>query len=124
MSDANGGGAAPSTATGDCPANPGPGDLPSWYHTTGLTQGPNLINANACAYTNGNCYVFTDRGTFQYLETQNQVPNLQIVTRDNDRAARGGDTELINSFHAYAINPAPFAGDPTSTSTRRLRRSS
>lgn len=109
MSDANGGGTSPSTTTGDCPSTI---DYPSWYHATGLTQGPNIIAGDACNYSGGGCYVFTDRGTFQYLQSQKSVSNLQIVTRDNSTTARGGNTLLVNSFHAYAINPAKFAGNP------------
>jgi tungstate transport system substrate-binding protein len=121
VSSANGGGQAPSTATGNCPtaaANP------SWYHTTGLTQAPNVEAANTCnfanATTNGanDCYAFTDRGTYECLISASCAgaaaapTNLKIVTRANSATATGGDTLLINSFHAYAINPAKFAGNP------------
>jgi tungstate transport system substrate-binding protein len=121
VSSTNGGGAAPSTASGTCPTTTA---NPSWYHTTGLTQGPNIEAANTCNFTNasangGNdCYVFTDRGTFQCLTSAacagaaGAPTNLKIVTRDNSATAKGGDTLLINSFHAYAINPAKFAGNP------------
>jgi tungstate transport system substrate-binding protein len=119
VSAANGGGMAPSTAGGSCPTT---ASHPSWYHTTGLTQGPNIEAANTCNFPNasgGNdCYVFTDRGTFECLMTAacaggTAAPsNLKIVTRDNSAAAPGGSTVLINSFHAYAINPAKFAGNP------------
>jgi tungstate transport system substrate-binding protein len=120
VSAANGGGAAPSTASGACPTTTA---NPSWYHTTGLTQGPNIEAGNTCNFANatsggGNdCYVFTDRGTFQCLMSAtcaggSAAPsNLQIVTRDNSATAKGGSTVLINSFHAYAINPAKFAGN-------------
>jgi tungstate transport system substrate-binding protein len=122
VSSANGGGEAPSTASGACPtasANP------TWYHTTGQTQGPNIETGNTCNFPNaiangGNdCYVFTDRGTFQCLTSAtcaggSAAPtNLKIVTRDNSATAKGGETLLINSFHAYAINPARFAGNPS-----------
>jgi tungstate transport system substrate-binding protein len=109
VSDANGGGASPSTTTGACPANI---TFPSWYHATGLTQGPNIINGDACNYPGGNCYVLTDRGTFNFLQSTNAISNLKIVTRDNAAAATGGGTLLVNSFHAYAISPAKFAADP------------
>jgi tungstate transport system substrate-binding protein len=109
VSDANGGGASPSTTTGACPANI---TFPSWYHATGLTQGPNITNGDACNYPGGNCYVLTDRGTFNFLQSTNAISNLKIVTRDNDAAAPGGGTLLVNSFHAYAISPAKFAADP------------
>jgi tungstate transport system substrate-binding protein len=121
VSAANGGGEAPSTASGPCPTTT---SNPSWYHTTGLTQGPNIEAANTCNFANatsngGNdCYVITDRGTFQCLTSASCAggsaapTNLKIVTRDNSAAAKGGNTLLINSFHAYAINPAKFAGNP------------
>ncbi|WP_375498422.1 substrate-binding domain-containing protein [uncultured Jatrophihabitans sp.] len=111
VSDANGGGTTPSTATGACPSDITQAKTPSWYQATGLTQGPNVINADACNYSGGGCYVFTDRGTFQYLESQKSLSKLGIVTRDNAASARGGNTLLVNSFHAYAINPAKFAGN-------------
>jgi tungstate transport system substrate-binding protein len=119
VSAANGGGEAPSTASGPCPTTTA---NPSWYHTTGLTQGPNIEAANTCNFTNatsrgGNdCYVITDRGTFACLASAacaggSAAPgNLKIVTRDNSASAKGGDTLLINSFHAYAVDPAKFAG--------------
>ena len=80
---------------------------PSWYHATGLTQGPNIVNGDACNYPTGpnNCYVFTDRGTYQYLKSTNAATNLRIVTRDNSPSSRGGEPLLVNSFHAYAIDP-------------------
>jgi ABC-type tungstate transport system permease subunit len=121
VSAANGGGEAPSTASGPCPMTT---SNPSWYHTTGLTQGPNVEAANACNFPNaassgGNdCYVITDRGTFECLMDAAcsggaaAPANLKIVTRDNSATAKGGNTLLVNSFHAYAINPAKFAGNP------------
>lgn len=112
MSDANGGGTSPSTTSGDCPTSI---SYPSWYHATGLTQGPNITNADTCNYTGGNCYVLTDRGTFNYLQSTGVAQNLKIVTRDNADAARGGQTLLVNSFHAYGVNPDKFAGSPSST---------
>src|SRR3984893_17879511 len=39
VSTANGGGEAPSTGSGPCPTTT---SNPPWYHTTGLTQGPNV----------------------------------------------------------------------------------
>jgi tungstate transport system substrate-binding protein len=111
VSDANGGGETPSTTTGACPATVTP---PAWYHSTGLTQGPNIQAADTCNFTGGGCYVFTDRGTFQYLQTQAGAAgignSLAILVRDNSTTATGGNTLLVNSFHAYAINPARFTG--------------
>lgn len=115
MSDANGGGTSPSQDTGDCPASI---NYPDWYHATGLTQGPNIDNADVCNYPSdeGNCYVLTDRGTFQYLKSVDRAQHLKIVTRDNDDTSRGGQSLLVNSFHAYGINPAMFP-DPSATNT-------
>ena len=109
VSDANGGGASPSTTTGDCPSST---SFPSWYHSNGLTQAPNIVNADVCNYPGGNCYVLTDRGTFNYLQSTGAVHNLKIVTRDNAPTATGGGALLVNSFHAYALNPAKFASNP------------
>ncbi len=108
----NGGGTSPSTTGSTCPASI---SYPSWYHATGLTQGPNLTNADACNYSGGpgNCYVLTDRGTYQYLVSTHAISNLGIVTRDNSPKAPGGQTLLVNSFHAYAVDPAKFAGTPS-----------
>jgi ABC-type tungstate transport system permease subunit len=116
LSAANGGGYSPSTATGACPASIA---YPSWYHATGLTQGPNIEAGDTCNFANatkaGNndCYVLTDRGTFDYLESTHAISKMQVVTRDDTASAPGGDTLLTNYFHAYAINPAavPAASD-------------
>jgi tungstate transport system substrate-binding protein len=109
VSDNNGGGVAPSNVTGTCP---GAADNPSWYHTTGLGQGPNVTATDTCNFGHGiDCYMITDRGTFQYLQSTNAIAHLEVVARDNAAGAPGGSTLLINSFHAYAINPdAPFTG--------------
>jgi tungstate transport system substrate-binding protein len=105
VSPANGGGTVPSTDA-TCVTSP----APSWYHTTGLTQGPNVVNADACNYAGGNCYVLTDRGTYQYLQESGAISNLHVVTHNNSATAAGGANLLINSFHAYASNPAKFSG--------------
>ncbi len=56
---------------GVLPGSAGGGALPTWYVTTGLTQGPNVIAANACTADSktgpNSCYVLTDRGTYDYL---------------------------------------------------------
>ncbi len=121
VSAANGGGATPIasgqgvTASGQaCPATTF--TPPSWYYVNSLTQGPNIVFANACSgapgLVAGHCYVFTDRGTYASLASNATIPNLQIVTRDNSATAPGGATLLINYFHAYVINPAKFTGQP------------
>ena len=117
VSTANGGGTAPSTVTGDCPTPQSP---PAWYHITGATQAPNVENADVCNYptadngANNNCYVFTDRGTFQFLQNTHAISDkLQIVTRDNNVPAHPSqNTLLVNSFHGYVVNPDKFAGNP------------
>jgi tungstate transport system substrate-binding protein len=88
--------------------------LPAWYVTTGLTQGPNVVAANACnGYPSGanSCYVFTDRGTYDFLtsgtDPAGSIPSLKIVTRGPQAAsAPGGVNGLVNYFHAYIINPS------------------
>ena len=47
----------------------------------------------------------TDRGTFNRLVNLKAVTNLKIVADKNTSSARGGKDLLINSFHAYAVNP-------------------
>jgi ABC-type tungstate transport system permease subunit len=105
------------TASGQaCPNNgalPSGGQLPQWYAVIGLTQGPNVQNANACnGYPSGpnSCYVMSDRGTYDYLasgtDPAGSTPNLTIVTRNDSASAPGGAYELINYFHAYIINPS------------------
>ena len=123
VNSTNGGGETPIaaghgvTASGaPCPnggALPTGSALPSWYAATGLTQGPNVIAANACAgYASGanSCYVLTDRGTYDYLasgtDPAGSIPNLSIVTRDLVNSAPGGQYGLINYFHGYIINPS------------------
>lgn len=84
------------------------GDLPSWYQINSGNQAANVLAANACATSN--CYVFTDRGTYAFLasgtDPAGSIPNLKIVTRQNDASAPGGVTELVNYFHVYIINPS------------------
>jgi tungstate transport system substrate-binding protein len=107
VSDVNGGGAQPSTATGACPGLDQ--NLPSWYHATTLSQGLNLVNANTCSYAGSgpnNCYVFTDRGTFEYQQSIGAIPNLQVVVDNNKQAPSAQTNLLVNSFHAYGVNPA------------------
>lgn len=109
VTTANGGGSVPS-ADSSCATSP----APSWYHTTGLTQGPNVVNADTCNYTGGNCYVLTDRGTYQYLKDSGAISNLQVVCHNNSASAAGGANLLVNSFHAYAVNPSNFSGSVAS----------
>jgi tungstate transport system substrate-binding protein len=90
---------------------------PAWYKSGSSTsQAQNINIANTCSFPQGNCYVFTDRGTYKNLRAQGLAQNLKIVTRDNNPAARGGRDALINVFHAYGVNPAKFA-NPAATKT-------
>src|SRR5262245_55920896 len=85
--DSNGGGAQPSSDTGACPSLDA--DPPAWYHATGLTQSPNIQAGDVCNFPTGgsgdanNCYVFTDRGTFNFLESSGGVSTLQVVVDNN-----------------------------------------
>ncbi|MFT4288547.1 substrate-binding domain-containing protein [Nocardioides sp.] len=112
VSSTYGGGEAPASATGDCPDTI---TFPDWYNSGDRKQAPNIQAANECtdSYVSGtpDCYTFTDRGTFQYLYSTGALDTLQIVTRDNADTARGGIPALVNSFHAYAINPDMFSSD-------------
>jgi ABC-type tungstate transport system permease subunit len=126
VSSTNGGGETPvaaGTVTSQgapCPGGlPPQSSLPSWYKQTGLTQGPNVVNADVCNYpplSAGSCYVFTDRGTFAFLasgtDPAGTIPHLAILTRNNAANATGGAGQLVNYFHAYAINPAAFMSSP------------
>ncbi len=117
VSDANGGGTKPTTAAAgsDCPAGNN-ASTPTWYHETGSNQGATMDNADVCNYgtATGQCYVLTDRGTFQFKQSRTPptATHLHIVTRDNAASARGGQNFLINSFHGYVLNPSKFAGSP------------
>jgi ABC-type tungstate transport system permease subunit len=132
LNAASGGGEAPldptyasthSISNGQaCPSSGAPptaSEVPSWYVTANITQAPNVQAADACTGTAsgpGTCYVFTDRGTYDYLisgqdpagsinGTSDSHP-LGILTRDDSASAPGGANELINYFHAYIINPS------------------
>ncbi|GGF33266.1 hypothetical protein GCM10011519_03410 [Marmoricola endophyticus] len=117
VSAAQGGGKAPVTsdaAGSDCSTTETSRPYPSWYKVTGFGQAANVTAGDQCGDNVGgngsNCYVFTDRGTYAYLQSQGQAKNLQIVARDNAASAPGGADLLVNSFHGYAINPAKFDG--------------
>jgi len=86
-------------------------DFPDWYIGTTLDQGPTVTAANACTFSGSdtdNCYVYTDRGTFDYLSSGLDPAGaitLNIDTRNNSPSAPGGAYQLVNYFHAYVINP-------------------
>ncbi len=138
VSGTNGGGMAPIAASqgvsngAACPnsgANPPESAVASWYVVSGLSQGPNVVFANACntapVLSGANsCYVFTDRGTYDYLQSGTDpnpaasnsffsIPNLTIVTKNNSPSALGGQYALNNYFHAYIINPSAPCGCET-----------
>ena len=121
VSAADGGGMTPikstiqATSGQPCPdsGTVNSADAPSWYVINSVNQAASVIAANACnGFSSGpnTCYALTDRGTFDYLasgtDPAGTIPNLKIVTRDNDASAPGGANELINYFHAYIINPS------------------
>ena len=100
---------------GVLPGSAGGGTLPTWYVITGADAGPErgrrqrLHGATRTTGANS-CYVFTDRGTYDYLasgiDPAGSVPNLKIVTRGpQPSTAPGGQYALINYFHAYVLNP-------------------
>jgi ABC-type tungstate transport system permease subunit len=82
------------------------GHTPAWYKETGQTQGENLKTTNACAVTNG-CYTLVDKGTYLWQASHSEIPNLKIVSQQNEAAAPGGLSELTNPFHAYIVKNAP-----------------
>lgn len=108
------------TSPDDQTADPDGAAWPTWYNAGNAgSQAANVNIANTCpsaTFPNGNCYIFTDRGTLKYLQSQGGAQNLKVLTRDNATTARGGRDALINVFHAYAVNPAKFA-NPSSTKT-------
>ncbi len=123
VSDADGGGMTPikssvqATSGQDCPDGGTviQTDAPSWYLINTGNQANNVNIANACTAAPGganSCYVFTDRGTFDFLSSSNSpsapngIPNLTILTRNNSASAPGGANALINYFHVYIINPS------------------
>src|SRR5262249_31878005 len=79
---------------------------PSWYHKAGLGQAATVQLTSQCPFSSHNCYEMTDRGTYNRLVNLKTVTNLKIVADKNTPKARGGENLLVNSFHAYAVNPA------------------
>ncbi|HEX4471047.1 MAG TPA: substrate-binding domain-containing protein [Nocardioides sp.] len=113
--DVDGGGKAPSNTPGACPAlsTLTPIDYPSWYHATGLTQALNIEAADSCNFgaPSNDCYVFTDRGTFDFLKSTNALTKMGLVVDHNDQASAAQQNLLVNSFHLYALNPQKFTPD-------------
>jgi ABC-type tungstate transport system permease subunit len=124
----DGGGYSPSTSNGDCPVKRGVTeiDYPAWYHVTGLSQAPNVEATQECNFggsSHTDCYVFTDRGTFDDLKAQQSdpIPDLSILSQRNAASSPGGKTVLTNYFHAYAVDAAAVAqatGQPVALNTQ------
>jgi tungstate transport system substrate-binding protein len=108
-------------ATNGTPQLPPAAELPDWYVATGLTQGPNVALANACTAGTGGgagiaspantCYVFTDRGTYDYLLSGYSPPTATYPAANTDQVANltirtRNLSTLTNYFHGYIINPA------------------
>jgi ABC-type tungstate transport system permease subunit len=113
VSDANGRGKTPSTTSGPCPTTATP---PSWYQIGGTNQAANVEITDTCNFPSGpdDCYTITDRGTFDNLVKLNEIHHLQVKNGPNSPTAPGGPNFLVNSFHAYAVNPDMFTGQPVS----------
>jgi tungstate transport system substrate-binding protein len=79
---------------------------PSWYHKAGLGQASTVQLASQCPFSSRVCYDITDRGTFNRLVNLKAVTNLVVVADKNAVSARGSRNLLVNSFHAYAVNPS------------------
>lgn len=77
----------------------------SWYHKANTGQAPTVQVADQCPFKGGGCYDITDRGTFNRLVANKAVDRLEVVADKNAPGARGGRNLLVNSFHAYAVNP-------------------
>jgi tungstate transport system substrate-binding protein len=121
VSVANGGGMTPiqagSTGAGAagaaCPATVVP---PSWYVINSATQAANIHDADVCASPgNNDCYVFTDRGTFDNVQSgKNPLStptSLKLYTQNDTKSTEDPTgTLLVNTFHSYAINPAATSG--------------
>jgi tungstate transport system permease protein len=76
-----------------------------WYRKANTGQGPTVQVTDQCRFSGGGCYGITDRGTFSRLLADRAITNLQVVSDRNAPGAPGGVNLLLNSFHAYAINP-------------------
>jgi tungstate transport system substrate-binding protein len=111
VSPANGGGKTPSTTSGPCPTT---ATSPSWYQIGGTNQAANVQITDTCNFTGGpnDCYTITDRGTFDNLEALHELTRLHVLNGPSSASAPGGKSFLVNSFHAYAVNPNKFTGQP------------
>jgi tungstate transport system substrate-binding protein len=80
----------------------------TWYHKANNGQAATVQIASQCPFPSGACYDITDRGTFNLLVKEGAVTNLKIVSDKNTATAKGGQFLMVNSFHAYIVNPAKF----------------
>ena len=109
VSDANGGGTSPSTATGDCASHDR--QLPELVQGDRTDPGARtswpLTPATSHPTTGNNCYVFTDRGTFKYLQSDRRRSATLKLRRRQQRPGADSDQQnlLVNSFHLYGDEP-------------------
>lgn len=111
VSSANGGGLTPVLSSISCPdpsSLPTKAQQPLWYHTTGDTQGPNVQAANNCDdpsldLVSSKCFVFTDDGTYAFLQSEGDIPALSVTTLDNSATTIGDENTLVNYFHGYIV---------------------
>jgi tungstate transport system substrate-binding protein len=96
------------------PGTPGTDQDAPWYHKTGQGQAATLSVADQCPFSSGSCYAIADRGTFNYLVGKGTITHLKMVSDQNNGCqpdppgCPGGDSLLVNPYHAYAVNPAKF----------------
>ena len=104
-----------SLGAGRCEPDNGSGGTPGWYKKTGVGQAGTVQVTAQCNFppaSANSCYSMTDRGTYDNLQSQGAIAGVKVVSEKNDANARGGETLLINPFHAYVVNPTnpAFAG--------------
>jgi tungstate transport system substrate-binding protein len=82
---------------------------PPWYLKAGLGMADTLRLTQQCPATGG-CYTISDRGTLQQLISNGAITALTIAMDEQDAAARGGATLMVNQYRGYAIDPAKLPG--------------
>jgi len=98
------------------PLDTSTGQNPTWYQKTGAGQAQNLIDTDQCSFSGApntvtGCYTLADRGTFKNVQSLDEVPDLKIVSQNNNGPnAQGGFDLLLNPYHLYAVNPAKVPG--------------
>ena len=98
VSAADGGGMSPTISTyngADCPdsGTVDQADAPDWYYiNSSANQGASVTSAaNACTVGGGNganCYVLTDRGTFNNLSGSASVNNSNTISNSSRSSPR------------------------------------